>query len=91
MQALSKNGKIFGTDIMVGVQPCIDKVSNIVLFQNLFICALCSLLLNLLLLIHFLQQFLIKIWVQCDRSLLHTMHHNLAMKLAVLSTIIVLN
>lgn len=26
-QALSKNGKIFGSDIMVGVQPCIDKVS----------------------------------------------------------------
>lgn len=26
MQALSKNGKIFGSDIMVGVQPCIDKV-----------------------------------------------------------------
>jgi len=25
-QALSKNGKIFGSDIMVGVQPCIDKV-----------------------------------------------------------------
>lgn len=27
-QALSKNGKIFGNGIMVGVQPCIDKVSN---------------------------------------------------------------
>lgn len=32
-QALSKNGKIFGNDIMVGVQPCIDKVS---IFPNLF-------------------------------------------------------
>ena len=26
MQALSKNGKIYGNGIMVGVQPCIDKV-----------------------------------------------------------------
>ncbi len=25
-QALSKNGKVFGNGIMVGVQPCIDKV-----------------------------------------------------------------
>lgn len=25
-QALSKNGKVYGTDIMVGVVPCIEKV-----------------------------------------------------------------
>lgn len=28
LQALSKNGKIFGNGIMVGVQQCIDKVKN---------------------------------------------------------------
>ena len=28
MQALSKNGKVFGNGIMVGVQQCIDKVSE---------------------------------------------------------------
>ena len=39
-QALSKNGKIFGNGIMVGVQPCIDKVSN----QN--ICSLISIFLQ---------------------------------------------
>ena len=27
LQALSKNGKVYGNGIMVGVQPCIDKVS----------------------------------------------------------------
>ena len=32
-QALSKNGKVFGNDIMVGVQPCIDKVSVNMLCQ----------------------------------------------------------
>ena len=32
-QALSKNGKIFGSDIMVGVQPCIDKVSCVMYFS----------------------------------------------------------
>lgn len=26
LQALSKNGKVYGNGIMVGVQPCIDKV-----------------------------------------------------------------
>ena len=31
-KALSKNGKILGNSIMVGVTPCIDKVSD-VLFQ----------------------------------------------------------
>lgn len=25
-QALSKNGKVYGNGIMIGVQPCIDKV-----------------------------------------------------------------
>lgn len=25
-QALSKNGKVYGSDIMVGVMPCIEKV-----------------------------------------------------------------
>ena len=29
MQALSKNGKVFGNGIMVGVQQCIDKVSDL--------------------------------------------------------------
>ena len=28
VQALSKNGKVFGNGIMVGVQQCIDKVSD---------------------------------------------------------------
>ena len=27
LQALSKNGKVYGNGIMVGVQQCIDKVS----------------------------------------------------------------
>ena len=27
VQALSKNGKVYGNGIMVGVQQCIDKVS----------------------------------------------------------------
>ena len=26
VQALSKNGKVYGNGIMIGVQPCIDKV-----------------------------------------------------------------
>ena len=29
LQALSKNGKVFGNGIMVGVQQCIDKVSDL--------------------------------------------------------------
>ena len=28
-QALSKNGKVYGNGIMIGVQPCIDKVSRL--------------------------------------------------------------
>ena len=27
-KALSKNGKVFGNSIMVGVAPCIDKVNS---------------------------------------------------------------
>ena len=29
LQALSKNGKVYGNGIMVGVQPCIDKVGRL--------------------------------------------------------------
>lgn len=31
-KALSKDGKVFGDSIMVGVKPCIDKVSRAVGF-----------------------------------------------------------
>ena len=34
MQALSKNGKVFGNGIMVGVQMCIDKVG----LTNVHVC-----------------------------------------------------
>ena len=36
-KALSKNGKVFGGSIMVGVGPCIDKVSIMSLFTALFV------------------------------------------------------
>ena len=31
LQALSKNGKVYGNGIMVGVQPCIDKVGRLLM------------------------------------------------------------
>ena len=34
MQALSKNGKVFGNGIMVGVQQCIDKVSDVYMYLH---------------------------------------------------------
>ena len=34
-KALSKNGRIFGGCIMVGVTPCIDKVNNKLLYNFL--------------------------------------------------------
>ena len=39
LQALSKNGKVYGNGIMVGVQPCIDKVwpSSHVLYVRSFV------------------------------------------------------
>ena len=37
VQALSKNGKVFGNGIMVGVQQCIDKVSDVYLHASMAI------------------------------------------------------
>lgn len=34
-KALSKDGKVFGDSIMVGVKPCIDKVGFLLLLSDL--------------------------------------------------------
>ena len=41
MQALSKNGKVYSNGIMIGVQPCIDKVhlsSREIFMSDCFMC-----------------------------------------------------
>jgi len=35
-KALSKNGKVFGGTIMIGVTPCIDKVRELLLIEMQF-------------------------------------------------------